>query len=178
MVPAKRFGRPLGLLLPVIGLLGLFGCYNTPIDVSDFARGPAPLRTPPPAQGDCCYEDALEGQQVFVNYCAACHNARSLAERPFANYQNAVQHMRVRANLTGKEYAKLMAWLRRWHDIPAPDQPESSSPKQFIYSQRIDELRKEQPKAGLDPVAGPRAGAADTVTPGQPPPGNGPREGR
>ena len=52
-------------------------------------------------------------------YCNQCHNARSLAERPFANYQNVAAHMRVRAQFTGEEYEKLMEFLRRWHDVPA-----------------------------------------------------------
>ena len=54
-------------------------------------------------------------------YCSYCHNAPSLAERPFSNFRNVAAHMRVRANLTGKEYAKLMEFLRRWNDVPPPD---------------------------------------------------------
>src|SRR5262249_20685779 len=157
-----------------------FGCYNTSVDVSESARGPAPLRLPPPGQpGEgCCYEDALEGQHVFEMYCDACHNARPLSERPFSNYQNVAQHMRVRANLTGKEYAKLLAWMRRWYDIPPPDQVDPTSPKRFFFSQPIPELQKDKARTGADPVAGPRAWADDATSPGQPPPGNGPREAR
>src|SRR5262249_21773930 len=100
-----------GLVLVGAGLLVGAGGEHTPIDVSEFGRGPAPLREPGPASGpSCCYEDSLTGGQIFDMYCSYCHNPRNLAERPFANYQNAVVHMRVRANLTGKEYAKLMAW--------------------------------------------------------------------
>jgi hypothetical protein len=171
--------RLAGRELIVVGLLAVLGCTNTPIDVSDYSAGPAPLRMPSPAGPGCgCYEDSLTGGQVFDMYCAACHNARSLAERPFANYQNAAQHMRVRANLTGVEYAKLMAWLRRWHDVPAPEQREVPSPKRFIYSQPIGELRQQQPKTAPDLPAGPRAGVTDEASPGQPPPGSSPREAR
>ena len=53
-------------------------------------------------------------------YCSSCHNARSLAERPFAHYQNVAAHMRVRANLTGKEYAKVLEFMRRWRDVLGP----------------------------------------------------------
>src|SRR5262249_24580979 len=155
-----------------------FGCHNTPIDVSQFSQGPAPLREPGPEKAgeDCCYEEALRGYQVFEMYCSSCHNARPLAERPFSNYQNVAQHMRVRANLTGEEYAKLLAWLRRWYDVPSPEQREVPSPKRFFFSQPIPELRDEQPKSGSGPVAGPRAGATGEASPGQPPPGNSPRE--
>jgi hypothetical protein len=118
------------------------GCQNTPIDTSEYTRGPAPLRGPSPAVVGCSFEDSLTGGQVFAMYCGACHNARSLAERPFSNYQNVAQHMRTRANLTGKEYAKLMAWLRRWDDIPPPHPPLETGPKRLIFSQPISELRE------------------------------------
>lgn len=175
---ANRVGWSIGLLLAFSGLLITLGCQNTPVDVSGFSRGPAPLRDPGPTGEDCCYEQALQGHHVFEMYCAACHNARALAERPFSNYQNVTQHMRVRANLTGEEYAKLMAWMRRWHDVPAPEQREVPSPKRFFFSQPIPELREKQPKTAPDLPAGPRAGATDEASPGQPPPGSSPREAR
>jgi hypothetical protein len=74
-------------------------------------------------------------------YCSYCHNAPALAERPYAQFRNVAAHMRVRANLTGKEYEKLMVFLRRWHDVPPPGQPDPPSPKRFIYSQPITELQ-------------------------------------
>jgi hypothetical protein len=137
------------------------------------------LQTPGPGHDDHhCYEDSLEGQHIFTMYCGTCHNPRALAERPFSNYQNVFQHMRVRANLTGKEYAKLVAWMRRWYDIPRPPQLEPASPKRFIYSQPIAELRDQQPKTGANLPSGPRPGATNEVSMGQPPPGNAPREAR
>src|SRR5207249_2455899 len=100
---------------------------------------------------DCeSYEDALTGGQVFKLYCGYCHNAPSLAERPFSNFQNVAAHMRIRANLTGKEYAKLVEFLRRWHDVPPPNPPVEPSPKKFYFSQPISEL---QPKAGPEGAA-------------------------
>src|SRR5438874_1160875 len=94
---SKSYTLVLGLVLS--GLLTVAGCYNTPIDRSDYTHGPTPLRAPSPAkEGACSYEDSLEGSHVFDMYCAGCHNARALAERPFSNYQNVAQHMRVRAN--------------------------------------------------------------------------------
>jgi hypothetical protein len=179
MIHARRNGWLLGLGLVVSGLLAVAGCTNSPIDRSDYSAGPAPLREPSPAKdGASSYEDALEGHQVFDMYCAGCHNARPLAERPFSNYQNVAQHMRVRANLTGKEYAKLIAWMRRWNDVPPPVQNEEPAPRRFVFSQPISELRDSQPKTGADLPAGPRPGALSETSTGQPPPGNGPREGR
>ena len=128
-------------------LIALIGCQNTPVDTSPHSAGPAPLRMPSPAAEACSYEDSLTGGEIFSMYCGACHNARSLAERPFANYQNVAQHMRTRANLTGKEYAKLVAWMRRWHDVPPPHPPLETGPKRLIYSQPMSELREQSPTA-------------------------------
>jgi len=127
------------------GFLAVAGCYNTPIDVSSFGRGPVPLREPSPARDNCCYEDSLTGGQVFDMYCSYCHNAPALSERPFANFRNVAAHMRVRANLTGKEYAKLMEFLRRWNDIPPPNPEMETTPKRITFTQQIQELRPQQP---------------------------------
>jgi hypothetical protein len=137
-----------GCTLVVSGVLAVVGCYNTPIDVSNFGRGPVPLREPSPTRDCDCYEDSLTGGQVFAMYCGYCHNAPQLSERPFSNFKNVAAHMRVRANLTGKEYAKLMEFLRRWHDVPPPN-PEVAepSPKRLIFSQPIQELRPQEPAA-------------------------------
>lgn len=94
-----------------------------------------------PAACAPCYEEALSGGRVFTMYCGACHNARALGERPFASYESAANHMRVRANLTGEEYRKLMVFLRYWHDIPPQTPPVEPSPKRFIFSQPLSELR-------------------------------------
>jgi len=125
------------------------GCYNTPVDTSEYGRGPVPLREPSPAKtGEACksYEDSLTGGQIFSMYCSYCHNAPTLAERPFSNFKNVAAHMRVRANLTGKGYAKLMEFLRRWHDVPPPNPPLEPSPKRLIFSQPLQELRKQEDK--------------------------------
>jgi hypothetical protein len=113
-------------------------------------------------------------------YCNQCHNARALGERPFANYQNVAAHMRVRANFTGEEYEKLLEFLRRWHDVPAPTPPMEPSPKRVISPQPINELRDEiapqgQPGAGAQPQpaaapAGAQLQPAAAPAGAQPPP--------
>jgi hypothetical protein len=138
----------------LIGIVAAAGCYHTPVDTSTYAQGPAPLRMPSPAkeaEACACYEDSLTGGQVFTMYCSYCHNAPSLAERPFSNFQNVAAHMRVRANLTGKEYAKLVEFLRRWNDIPPPTPPVEPSPKRLYFSQPIQELREQQPAQEATP---------------------------
>jgi hypothetical protein len=155
-----RCRRNLWLACPaVLGLLAALavaGCYSTPVDTSELARGPAPLRMPSPAKVAAAehsgsYEDSLTGGQVFSMYCSYCHNAPALSERNFANFKNVAAHMRVRANLTGKEYAKLMEFLQRWNDIPPPNPPPAPSPKMLIFSQPMNELKdqdKEEPAKG------------------------------
>jgi hypothetical protein len=137
-----------GSILVLTAVLAAAGCYHTPIDTSDYAQGPAPLRMPSPEkEAEACgsYEDSLTGGQVFTMYCSYCHNAPSLAERPFSNFQNVAAHMRVRANLTGKEYAKLVEFLRRWHEVPPPNPPVEPSPKRLYFSQPISELQPKEP---------------------------------
>ena len=146
------------IAISVVVLIGAVsaGCYSTPVDTSQYAQGPAPLRMPSPAkEGEACgsYEDSLTGGQVFAMYCNYCHNAPQLAERNFANFRNVASHMRVRANLTGKEYAKLMEFLRRWNDVPPPTPTDEPSPKRLIFSQPINELRP-PPAAKVDSADG------------------------
>jgi hypothetical protein len=157
-------------LVPVLGLFLAVGCQNTPVDFTGAHQGPAPLRTPSPeqeAEGCKSYEDSLTGGQIFKMYCSYCHNAPSLAERPYSQFRNVVAHMRVRANLTGKEYAKLMTWLRRWNDIPPtnPAPAPEPSPKRLIFSQPIEELREKEPakegKEGKEDAEGLPAPKAD-----------------
>jgi hypothetical protein len=145
-----------GLAIVLIGVLA--GCYHTPVDTTEYAQGPAPLRIPSPAKKtECgCYEDSLTGGQIFMMYCNYCHNSPALAERPYSQFRNVAAHMRVRANLTGKEYAKLMEFLRRWNDIPPPHPPVELSPKRFIFSQPIPELRPPPPAAAPEALPKPK----------------------
>jgi hypothetical protein len=167
---SERWQRFFFRLMSVAALATL-GCQSTPIDL---ARGPAPLRIPRPGEQSQTFEDSLTGGEVFSMYCNQCHNARALAERPFFNYENVMAHMRVRANLTGVEYEKLLAFLRRWHDVPAPTPPVDPSPKAVTFPQPIAELRDE-----ILPQAKPAGAAQPAQAPGnagaQPQPAPAPR---
>ena len=141
-------------LVLMLAAIGAIGCRSTEVDLSDYAKGPAPLREPSPATENAgSYEDSLTGGKIFDMYCNACHNRRTLAERPFANYQNVAAHMRVRANLTGKEYAKLIEFLRRWNDVPERSPRPETGPKRLIFSQPLTELRDQTP-ANAGPASG------------------------
>ena len=94
------------------------------------------------------FDDVARGGDLFKMYCGACHNARALGERPFANYEVAMAHMREQAYLTGKEYRQLIHFLRRWHDVGPPTPDVEPSPRRFIFAQPISELRRQQEEGG------------------------------
>lgn len=149
----------LSLLVAVSGCLGPAALpkdnvRGTRVASTDFVAGPAPLRAPSPAQaiGSDRFEDSLTGGEVFQMYCAYCHNRRPMSERPFSNYRNVAAHMRTRSNLTGKEYEKLVDWMRRVQDAPLPNPDTEPSPKRFVFSQPISELRgQDRPAGEADP---------------------------
>ena len=136
-------GLPLGCSAPQT--LPTDNVRGTRVASPDFTNGPAPLRERSPAQviGAGRFEDELTGGQIFQMYCAYCHNRRPMSERAFSNYRNVAAHMRTRANLTGKEYEKLVDWMRRVQDAPLPNPDTAPSPKRFTFSQPITELRPE-----------------------------------
>jgi len=153
----------------MFGFFVLLGCYHTAIDTP--AESPAPLRMPSPgreAQTHGNYEDSLTGGQVFTMYCGYCHFPRSLAERPLANYRTAAAHMRVVADLTGKEHDKLLEFLRRWHDVPPANPPVEPSPKRLIYGQPNPESPPQQPVRPPAPPEGPRPSPIDETNREQP----------
>ena len=111
----------------------------------------------PPRIITAAQDDCAAGGELFKQYCGSCHNARPLGERPFSNYHVAMTHMRDQAYLTGKEYRQLMYFLRRWDNVGPPTPPVEPSPKRFVFSQPIAELRGEAAKAG-PPAAPPPTG--------------------
>jgi hypothetical protein len=127
----------------------------------------ADLPVDPPGSEPYSDDDCIDGGRLWKMYCGSCHNARPLGERPFSNYHVAVSHMRDQAYLTGEEYRKIIAFLRRWQDVGPATPPVNPSPKRFEFSQPISELRGETPPA--EPAAPPSGNG-----PFQPPAGEGP----
>ena len=105
----------------------------------NYSLGDSPID--PPAVRDGSYEECLTGGRIFNMYCASCHNARPLGERPFANYEVATSHMREQAYLTGAEYRALIHFLRRWHDVGPPTPDIEPGPKRLVFPQPMEELR-------------------------------------
>jgi hypothetical protein len=117
----------------------------------NYSLGDAPID--PPSVHNASYEHCLTGGRVFKMYCASCHNARALGERPFASYEVAVAHMREQAYLTGTEYRALIHFLRRWHDVGPPTSEVEPGSKRLVFSQPITELRPGTQRAEAEPGA-------------------------
>lgn len=56
--------------------------------------------------------DAKSGNQLWAENCGRCHNVRSPTSYSDAEWDVAMHHMRVRANLTAEEYRKILEFLK------------------------------------------------------------------
>lgn len=55
--------------------------------------------------------DAIKGASVLANNCARCHNLRAIDELSLSSWKFSIQHMKVRANLTGQEARDVLAFI-------------------------------------------------------------------
>jgi hypothetical protein len=129
-------------------------------------RGDIPVD--PPWPRTAAEDDCVTGGRLYKQYCGSCHNARPLGERPFANYEVAIAHMRDQAYLTGKEYRQIIQFLRRWDNIGPPTPAVEPSPKRLIFSQPISEPGQ---NSSPPPPPGPPAGGGAWQKPSAPPVG-------
>ena len=58
---------------------------------------------------------ATGGAQLWAQNCGHCHNIRSPNSYSDAQWEVAVLHMRVRANLTAEEHKQILAFLKSAH---------------------------------------------------------------
>ena len=58
------------------------------------------------------------GAKVYGQMCGNCHNARSPLERSDRQWVTIANHMRVRANLTGREVRGVLAFLQATNGDP------------------------------------------------------------
>ncbi len=68
-----------------------------------------------------------EGAAMYGATCARCHYARSPLERSDRQWVVIMNHMRVRANLTGQQTRKVLAFLMATNGQPSPGQQASST---------------------------------------------------
>ena len=53
------------------------------------------------------------GAQLWAENCQRCHNTRSPSSYNDAQWEVAMMHMRVRANLTPEEHKKILEFLKQ-----------------------------------------------------------------
>ena len=98
----KIFATSVALALS--GLM-LVGC-STPRDAKEAAIVATTPKTSPTAQS---------GATLWAQNCMHCHNIRSPDSYSAAQWDVAMLHMRVRANLTADEHKKILAFLKSAH---------------------------------------------------------------
>src|SRR5215468_11078367 len=94
-------GASPGLVLACLGLL-LAGC-SAP--TAHNASGPAGAAAPKPAAA------GQSGAKLWGQNCGHCHNIRSPDSYSDAQWDVAMLHMRIRANLTAEEHKQILAFL-------------------------------------------------------------------
>ena len=87
-------------------LVGVGGCSPRP----EPGAGPAP---------DDPQALVAYGAEVYGYSCGRCHNARAAVERTDRAWEAVVDHMRVRANLTGGEARAVTAFMRALNLAPS-----------------------------------------------------------
>jgi hypothetical protein len=90
--------------LVLIGILVASGCsHNEPTSTGGATTRPAVVQSSV-AQ--------TSGAQLWSDNCMRCHNLRSPETYSSTQWEVAVHHMRLRANLTGDETKKITAFLK------------------------------------------------------------------
>jgi cytochrome c5 len=97
MTPIKRIAQTTAVLVVPV-LLIIVSCKT-----SEKPSGQATAEVAPLAKG---------GAQLWGENCARCHNMRSPSIYSDAEWDVAMAHMRVRANLTADEYKKIQEFLK------------------------------------------------------------------
>ncbi len=85
--------------------LAISGCSQAPATGGQTA---AKSTTPPIFAADA----NKSGAQLWAETCMRCHNMRSPDEFSDAQWSVITEHMRLRANLTGEEQRKILAFLK------------------------------------------------------------------
>lgn len=98
----KLFAGLLSVLLAATVSALIAGCDTTS------AKSSAAAATPPNNQDIV----AKSGAQLWSENCARCHNLRSPSTFSDSEWDVAVHHMRIRANLTAEESKKILEFLK------------------------------------------------------------------
>ena len=95
----KWIGLPLATIVTWAALTWLIGCA-------------ANKQSAEVAAGTTSAVTEKSGAQLWAENCVRCHNIRSPSSYSPAQWEVAMMHMRVRANLTPEEHKKILAFLK------------------------------------------------------------------
>jgi mono/diheme cytochrome c family protein len=95
----KWIGLPLVTIISWAALTWLIGCAANK-QSGEGAAGATPSAT------------EKGGAQLWAENCVRCHNIRSPSSYSPVQWEVAMMHMRVRANLTPEEHKKILAFLK------------------------------------------------------------------
>ena len=87
----------------ILGLLAACQSFSTKAFTSAGGSYPADGAAPPAA--------GKSGAQLWAEHCGRCHNVRDPAAYSDAQWDAAMMHMRIRANLTGQDYEKIREFI-------------------------------------------------------------------
>lgn len=88
---------------------------NTSTAVTVSADGKSAASTPAPSTPRPRFfarPSGKSGTQLWSENCTRCHNDRSPATFNDAQWEVAMHHMRIRANLTAEEHQKILEFLQ------------------------------------------------------------------
>ena len=102
----KRIYQIIGIVTLSTVLIGL-GCRNL------WAEKKKSVTPAPTAQKQVA--PSKGGAQLWSENCMMCHNLRSPSTYSPKQWEIAVQHMRVQANLTAEEARKILKFLQSGH---------------------------------------------------------------
>jgi mono/diheme cytochrome c family protein len=95
----RCIGLPFATVISWAALTWLIGCAANKQSAGD-AAGTTPSTT------------EKSGAQLWAENCVRCHNIRSPSSYSPAQWEVAMMHMRIRANLTPEQHKKILAFLQ------------------------------------------------------------------
>ncbi len=107
-IPGKSRSVAAALAVALISAVITAGCATSGATPPATATGAAP-----PASGKAPV--AQQGAQLWTQNCGHCHNIRPADSYSNAQWDVAMLHMRIRANLTANESRQILAFLRTAH---------------------------------------------------------------
>ena len=94
------------------------------------------------------------GARAYGNLCGTCHNARSPLERSDRDWVTIVNHMRVRANMTGQQARDVVAFLQAANEDPAKPMAVAGQETPAVALQGADEVAEGQRLVGENACLG------------------------